>query len=342
MSGCQKIIASSVRSAPVSLGNSREGWPVDRFACPDCRAELTCVAPQSGSERLLKCSACERTYPVKGGVYRFVEDEAYTSSFGRQWTRFHVVRPDEDRAVFTAKTGVRPEDLRGLDVLDAGCGGGRYSRLVADAGAWVIGIDRSRAIDKAAAVCKGLPNAVFAQGDLLRLPFKDGVFDFVFSIGVIHHSVSPRRAFAELARVVKPGGRLAVWVYRRNTWIQERLNDLLRGLACRMDTATLEGVCRALGVLGRIPVVRVTLNKVFNFSNHPDPELRVCDNFDWYACQYQYHHTEDEVLSWFEQEGFSDLRILPPMRKGRLYTWAYQRNLIIGSGVNIVGRKNNT
>ena len=101
----------------------------------------------------------------------------------------------------------------------------------------------------------------------------------------------------------------------------------------------LEAFGVGLGVLGGVPVLKQTLNKVANFSNHPDWTLRVCDNFDWYAPRYQSHHTVDELQGWFRAEGFDDLRVLAPARSGRVYDWAYRHDLIIGSGVNVVGTK---
>ena len=82
-----------------------------------------------------------------------------------------------------------------------------------------------------------------------------------------------------------------------------------------------------------------TLNKVINFSNHPTWENRVCDTFDWYAPEYQHHHTADELCQWFDEAGFCDLKVLPPEKRGRFYRWTYERNLLIGSGVNVQGRR---
>jgi hypothetical protein len=101
----------------------------------------------------------------------------------------------------------------------------------------------------------------------------------------------------------------------------------------------LEPVCVGLGVLGGVPVLNKALNKLANFSNHPDRTLRVCDNFDWYAPRYQSHHTVAELRRWFEEEGFTDLITLAPARPGRLYDWAYDHDLIVGSGVNVAGTK---
>jgi SAM-dependent methyltransferase len=286
----------------------------------------------------LACPECGRNYPILRGVPRFA-GETYVASFGRQWNRYDVVRPDEDEAVFRVKTGVEPAALRGQLVLDAGCGGGRYSCLLARRGARVIGVDLSTAVERAKTACADSPNVDIIQADLLDLPLTEESFDFAFSIGVLHHSPNPRAAFAQVAARVRLGGRLAVWLYRRNTPAQELVNSALRAVTTRMPAPVLDPLCLGLGILGGIPVANRTLNKVANFSNHPDWTLRVCDNFDWYAPRYQSHHTVKELKTWFAEEGFRNLVELPPARHGRVYEWAYQHNLVIGSGVNVLGTK---
>jgi SAM-dependent methyltransferase len=307
---------------------------LDLLRCPKCRGTLD----RLDAPPVLFCRNCAASYPVVSGVPRLA-GEGYVASFGRQWNRYDVARDEEDEAVFAVKTGVDPRELKGLLVLDAGCGGGRYARLVGRQGARVVGIDLSAAVEKAAALCADWPEVTIVQADLLELPLAEAAFDLVFSIGVLHHSPDPRRAFAQVAARVKPGGRLAVWLYRKNTPPQEAINASLRAVTTRLPTRVLEPLCAGLGALGGIPVLNRTLNKVVNFSNHPDPTLRVCDSFDWYAPRYQSHHTVDELKRWFAEEGFNNLAILPPARTGRLYDWAYRHDLIIGSGVNVVGTR---
>ena len=200
--------------------------------CPRCRGPLDV----SSEPDALRCPACSATFPVTRGVPRFA-GEPYVASFGRQWNRYDVARPDEDEATFRVKTGVAPRDLAGLLVLDGGCGGGRYARLAGRHGAKVVGVDLSAAVEKAAELCADLPDVAIVQADLLDLPLAEGRFDLVFSIGVLHHSPDPRRAFAQLAARVKPGGRLAVWLYRKNTPPQEWLNSGLRALTSRLPGA---------------------------------------------------------------------------------------------------------
>src|SRR5947209_18195438 len=110
------------------------------FRCPKCRGALDDPGDPPG----LRCSGCGSVYPIVGGIPRFA-GEAYTASFGRQWNRYDVARPEEDEAVFRTKTGCDPRDLSGQLVLDAGCGGGRYARLLGEHGARVVGVDLSAA-----------------------------------------------------------------------------------------------------------------------------------------------------------------------------------------------------
>ena len=303
--------------------------------CPRCRGDLEI---EGDPPRALACRSCGEVVPIARGIPRLAGD-SYAASFGRQWNRYDVARPEEDEATFRVKTGMAPRDLAGRLVLDAGCGGGRYARLLGAHGARVVAVDKSTAVEKAAALCAELPNVLIAQADLLDLPIAEGVFDLVYSIGVLHHTPDPRRAFAQIARRVKPGGRLAVWLYRRNTAPQEWMNTGIRGLTTRLPARVLEPLCAGLGALGSIPLLNRTLSKLVNFSSHPDWTLRVCDNFDWYAPRYQSHHTLDELERWFADEGFADITVLPPAKSGRLYDWAYHHDLIVGSGVNVTGTR---
>jgi SAM-dependent methyltransferase len=328
-----------VFKARAHIGRSRYNTTMNAellelLRCPKCRAGLA----EETSTRLLRCRQCDASYPIENGVPRFA-GEGYVASFGRQWNRYDVARDEEDEATFAVKTGVHPRDLHGKRVLDAGCGGGRYARLLGRFGAKVVGVDLSAAVEKASTLCTDLRDVLIAQGDLLQLPVAEAAFDLVFSIGVLHHGPDPRKAFAEVAARVKPGGRLAVWLYRKNILPQELLNSSLRAVSTHVPARLLESFCVGLGALGSVPLLNKTLNKVANFSNHPDWVLRVCDNFDWYAPKYQSHHTVEELQDWFRAEGFDDLKVLAPAKSGRVYDWAYEHDMIIGSGVNVTGTR---
>ena len=304
----------------------------DQLICPACATRLTV------SEETVQCQACAASYPVVAGIPRFVEQE-HLASFGFQWNRYEVAHADEDRETFRVKTGMSAESLAGLRVLDAGCGGGRYCRIAAEAGAVVTAADHSAAVEKASRLCDQLESVKLVQADLKHLPFPGESFDFAFSIGVMHHDVDTRAVFNAVARMVRPGGQMAVWLYRRNTWWQEALNQFLRRRTTNMSARRLEPWCRLGAILGGIPLVKQMLSKVVNFSTHPVRENRICDTFDWYAPEYQHHHTTAELCDWFREAGFEECQVLLPEKTGTVYRWAWRHNLIIGSGVNVLARR---
>lgn len=127
------------------------------------------------------------------------------------------------------------EELAGRDVLEVGCGTGVHARLLAAAGARLSAIDLTPTaveLTQRRLELAGL-EADVREADAESLPFPDRSFDFVWSWGVVHHSASTDRVLAEIGRVLRPGGRLALMVYHRSSitfWLQYVLyRGVLRG-----------------------------------------------------------------------------------------------------------------
>ena len=113
--------------------------------------------------------------------------------------------------------GICPEVFNGKRCLDAGCGGGRGSILMAQSGAReVIGVDLSSTNVESCrkrADQKGLTNLSFHQQSLMKLPFDDETFDIVWCNGVLHHTTQPDQSLKEITRVLKKGGHLWLYLY---------------------------------------------------------------------------------------------------------------------------------
>lgn len=119
-----------------------------------------------------------------------------------------------------ARAGVAP----GRRVLDLGCGAGRHAFACLRAGASVVALDRAAGeVAGAAAMLAAMCDAgedgpggrwSTATGDAARLPFPDACFDAVIAAEVLEHLADDAEALGELARVLRPGGVLAVSVPR--------------------------------------------------------------------------------------------------------------------------------
>jgi SAM-dependent methyltransferase len=267
------------------------------------------------------------------------------SAYGLQWNRFRIIRSDEDRVTFHNRTGLSADDLSGKVVLDAGCGMGRYLRIAADSSAGlIVGLELSPAVEAARDLTRDLPGVGVVRGDLLRLPFAESRFDVVYSLGVLDHTPDPRAAFMALARLVKPGGYLVVWVYPRERAIIEFIMNAQRAVSTRLPLSFLEslsGVAAPLGWLKRRlmtsrhrPIQRlgVVLHlTTIGVSMHPDPEVRVCDTLDWYAPRFLSRHNHEEVAGWFRDAGFEGI---VDLSRQQVFYHAGQ-----GHGVNIAARK---
>jgi len=103
----------------------------------------------------------------------------------------------------------------GSRVLDAGCGEGRTAlQLATKYGAKVSGVDIvPRSIDYAKRAAKDNANVDYRIADYNRLPFKDNTFDVVFTLETFTHSSNPEQTLREFLRVLKPGGRIAIFDY---------------------------------------------------------------------------------------------------------------------------------
>jgi ubiquinone/menaquinone biosynthesis C-methylase UbiE len=105
-------------------------------------------------------------------------------------------------------------DIRGKKVLDAGCGTGYMSRMLAKSGAQVYGIDESREmLAKAENKRKNVSDWLeFRQASIHSTGFDLKFFDNAIMVGVLMYDNNPLRAIGEMYRVLKPEGKLVVSV----------------------------------------------------------------------------------------------------------------------------------
>jgi SAM-dependent methyltransferase len=184
------------------------------------QAPVTLVCP-THAEDLEPAGAelrCPRgcAFPVVGGIARFVRDEGYAGSFGLQWRTFRRTQLDSHTGTTISRerleriAGGSLEGFRGRTVLEVGCGAGRFTEIMLEAGARVFAVDLSSAVEANYENCRERPGYFVCQADVARLPTPREQFDIVVCVGVIQHTPDPEATMAALCAQVKPGGLLLI------------------------------------------------------------------------------------------------------------------------------------
>jgi SAM-dependent methyltransferase len=227
----------------------REALPL--LQCPACAGDLTLDVDECDGEHVirgrLECRTCAAQYPIAGGVPRFVAAslaptvESTARNFGAQWRVFDDLGEHHDAQFRDWIAPVTPEFVRGRLVLELGCGKGRHTRLAAEWGARaVVAVDVSDAVDVAYRHTRDRPHVHVIQADINHLPLKR-VFDWAFSIGVLHHLEDPAAGFRALVDQVRADGAVSCWVYGRenNGWIVHGVDPLRRLVFSRLPPRVL-------------------------------------------------------------------------------------------------------
>lgn len=221
---------------------------LDYLACPVCdgHIDLASVLADDGVEIVsgeLKCISCAKTFPIVRGVPRFADltkveadKQATAESFGWSWQQFAHDDARYEQQFLDWIAPVQPDFFAGKVVLEGGCGKGRHTRRIAGWGVKdIVAVDLSAAVEVAFAATRGIENAHVIQADIYHLPLRR-VFDYAFSVGVLHHLPNPREGFKSLVSKVKLGGHASAWVYgaENNGWIV-RFVDPVRRVTSRMS-----------------------------------------------------------------------------------------------------------
>lgn len=289
---------------------------LDILACPKCRGDLVLGAAKIAcgevKEGVLKCTKCQSTFPIVRFIPRFVRSDMYVDSFSFEWKmhrRLQFGRDSEES--FVLKTQFTQDELKGKLVLDVGCGSGRYMDVALKRGAEVMGFDLSYSVDEALQNLGLQERLHLVQADVYTPPFKEAVFDYVYSIGVLHHTPNTKRAFLSLPVLLKRGGRISIWVYARS--LVRTPSGFYRRFTTRMPKRLLHWMCHAavpIYYFQRVPYLGALLHITIPTSPHTDWRWRVLDTYDWYSPRYQHKHTFEEVVNWFEEAGLVKIKVL--------------------------------
>jgi SAM-dependent methyltransferase len=304
--------------------------------CPQCAGQLSLQDAHTVGDRVesgsLRCASGVHRFPIRNFVPRFVSGSNYADNFGFQWNKFRQTQLDSysghpiSAERFWKSTGWTPQQIAGQWVLDAGCGAGRFAEIALQAGAKVMALDYSSAIDACYANLSHYPNLHAIHGDIYSLPFRKGFFPFVYSFGVLQSTPNVAGAFAALPPMVAEGGRLSVDFYEKSWkssllpkyWLrpittrvpQQRLFTLLEkwvpplwSVSCAVGRVPLAGP--ALRRL--VPVVNYT--GILPLTREQHLEWSILDTFDWYGPAYDSPQNARTLTKWSHEAGLQQIEV---------------------------------
>jgi SAM-dependent methyltransferase len=303
------------------------------LACPHCQGDLQLHIERSDAaevmEGSLTCLSCSRAFPIVRGVPRFAEEqsevqERTAEAFGYEWTRYSELAARYKQQFLDWLRPIDASFFQGKKILEGGCGKGRHTAVAAEFGAAaIVSIDLSEAVDAAYANTRHLANAHIVQGDLNHPPVKR-VFDYAFSIGVLHHLPDPERGFKALVSKLAPGGAISAWVYGRegNGWIVHVVTPLREHVTSHMPHGVLDALSGALTVplfAATKLLYRPTKNNAIGKALPYGPYLSYIADFpfreqrsivfDHLVAPVAFYLRRDEFAAWFERAGLEEVTI---------------------------------
>lgn len=234
-------------------------------------------------------------------------------TFGRQWKtwgrseRIYGYTDEEAKKWFltdlTAKD-IDAEYFNGKTVLEVGCGHGRFVKILNGLCDEYVALDLGPSVELAYEITRDNPKVHIVQGNAMFPPLKNEKFDYVWSHGVLHHTPSTKGAFKAVSRLPKKQtGRFYIWVYHKGGFIWEYGNRFLRNITSRLPASLIQIISYVL-----VPLLYLVpaYNKRVNLSNMSWGECALSVH-DWIAPKYQWHHSAEEVSSWFKELGYTDI-----------------------------------
>jgi 2-polyprenyl-3-methyl-5-hydroxy-6-metoxy-1,4-benzoquinol methylase/uncharacterized protein YbaR (Trm112 family) len=309
--------------------------------CPGCHGRL-CRSQHTSedADADLMCAQCGEEFPVIDDIPRLLlsplreallgngsaggtdKRQVKTAlSFGFEWQRFPEMYGEWNQSFLNYMQPHGPEFFVGKKVLDAGCGNGRFAYYAAKYGAEVWAVDLGPAVEVARRNTETMAEVQVVQADLQRPPFARETFDFIYSIGVLHHLSDPEAAFQSLLGFLKPGGEIQIYLY----WKPEgqplkslmlAAVTLLRKVTTRLPHTVVHALSYPTAaaaflsfvwpyqIMKRVPVLRRLAERI-PMKQYATFPFRVCvnDQLDRFSAPIENRYTRKEVGDWLVRAG---------------------------------------
>jgi SAM-dependent methyltransferase len=250
------------------------------------------------------------------------EDATTIEGFGKEWSKFtqEALSPVERAQMFAKYFSLIDWSKKPKRVLDMGCGSGRWDALVAPLVDELTAADASPEALEVAKRNVRAPNVSCIKCSLETLPFPDGHFDLIFSLGVLHHVPDTKAAIRSLACKLAPGGRLLLYLYysfeNRPAWFRGvwKLSDLFRRCVSRLPFPLRYALSQIIALFVYWPLARTAkflpVSESWPLKFYADRSFYVMrtDALDRFGTKLEKRFTKQQIVLMLRAACLDDIR----------------------------------
>jgi SAM-dependent methyltransferase len=266
-------------------------------------------------------------------IYEFSMDDenidpVTVNSFGDEWQAFHqfdeaeMMKLGDEYFDIITPAMVNPSTT----VLEVGCGSGRFLKYLSRKAGFLVGVDPSHAVFASDKLLGKNEKVMLVKASANDLPFADESFDFVYSIGVLHHIPDTFKAMQACVDKVKKGGYFFTYLYynldnrgflfrsvfNASTLLRRGVSKLPGGskrAVCNLLAVTLYmpfiGLCRLLKRAGVKENIRSKI-PLFGYENKSFYIIRN-DALDRFGTPLEQRFTKKEIQQMMERAGLENI-----------------------------------
>ena len=254
-------------------------------------------------------------------------DSKTVESFGEEWNRFGTFTEAEIQRAGEQYFDIVTENMLNKNsvCLDIGCGSGRWSKFISQRAGFVEAIDPSEAVIPAVKLTQPCGNIRVTRAGYGCIPFEKESFDFVFSLGVVHHLPDTQGAITEAASMVKKNGWLLLYIYysldNRSGFYKFIFNcsNIVRRVISSMPQGLKNFFCDFIAVTVYLPFVALTrfvqlfseaAAKKVPLSYYADKPWKVIrnDSLDRFGTPLEKRFSKKEITEMLNKAGMQDIR----------------------------------
>ncbi|MEP4533565.1 MAG: class I SAM-dependent methyltransferase [Cyclobacteriaceae bacterium] len=265
-------------------------------------------------------------------IYSFLDDNptnidrTTVKSFGEEWGKFDQFSDQELEQIGDDYFDIVTDQHANLTsiALDVGCGSGRWSKYLSNKVRFIEAIDPSDAVIPASGLLAQNKNVRVTQASADNIPFADNSFDFVFSLGVLHHIPDTQMALHHCISKLKPGGHLLIYLYynldNRSFFYKLifKISHLFRRGICLLPGFIKRLICDLIAFLVYFPLSRFALLLrrigVKGWSSVPlsyyhDKSLNILRNdaLDRFGTPLEQRFSKVQIREMLESEGMNNI-----------------------------------